>query len=85
MQVALDLVGILRDYYPLKVDISAGPAVLECAAGTSVRELLETAGVPETDDYFIMLDGHRVELAQAADKLLEAGDTVTLVAVLKGG
>lgn len=85
MQVTLDLVGILRDYYQVTADFSSGPATFECAPGTSVRDLLEQAGVPDVDDYFIMLDGDRVELEAAANHPLKAGDRVALVAVIKGG
>ncbi len=85
MQVTLDLVGILRDYYPGTPDCSNGPAALECAAGTSVRALLDQAGVPEDEEYFIMLNGDRVALDEAATRTLDEGDRLALVAVIKGG
>ncbi len=85
MQVTLDLVGVVSEYYPLKADFSNGPVALECAAGTSVRDLLDHFGVPREDEYFIMLAGERVELGAADSRVLADGDAVSLIAVLKGG
>lgn len=85
MQVTLDLVGLVRDYYAVALDFSNGPAQVECAVGTSVRDLLNRAGVPEEKEYFIMLGGERVDLDGAATRTLHDGDAVALIAVIKGG
>ncbi|MGR8921141.1 MAG: MoaD/ThiS family protein [Gammaproteobacteria bacterium] len=85
MRVSLNLVGMLADYYPDAPDCSRGPVVLECADGTTVRALLDGAGVPDEEEYFIMLNGDRIDLAGAAQRSLSDGDVLALVAVIKGG
>ena len=85
MQITLHLVGILRDYYRTTADFSNGPVALECAADATVRGLISDAGVPDENEYFIMLNGERVDLTAAATRTLNEGDAVALVAVIKGG
>ncbi|GEM_PF-2318071 len=85
MKVTLNLVGMVRDYYPVALDFSDGPAVVECAPGISVRALLDRFGVPAEDEYFIMVGDERVDMASAPARPLRDGDAVSLIAVLKGG
>ena len=85
MQVSINLIGILQEYYPDAVDTAAGPLACEAAAGTTVRALISEFGVPNEDEYFIMLNGDRLDDATASARVLEENDAIVLVPVIKGG
>ncbi|MCZ6771057.1 MAG: MoaD/ThiS family protein [Proteobacteria bacterium] len=85
MQVSINLVGILQEYYAGAVDTAGGPLAREAAAGTTVRAMISALGVPHEDEYFIMLNGDRLDDATASARVLEENDAIVLVPVIKGG
>ena len=85
MRVSVSLVGILQEYYPDANDTANGPVLQDAAPGTTVRALIVALGVPDELEYFIMVNGERVQLAAAQARALEENDDVVLVPVIKGG
>jgi sulfur carrier protein ThiS len=85
VRVSVSLVGILQEYYPGAIDTEHGPVVQEAAPGTTVRAFISALGVPDELEYFIMVNGERVDQAAAQARALEDNDDVVLVPVLKGG
>ncbi len=85
MRVQLKFIGALRDYYPNAEAAASGRCDIECAAGTTVRAALESIGVPDEDLYFIMVGDSRIDSMQAGERVLEDGESVVLIPILKGG
>ena len=85
MRVSVNLVGILQEYYPDAIDTASGPVLQDAAPGTTVRALIAALGVPDEQEYFIMVNGERIQLGAAQAHALKENDDVVLVPVLKGG
>lgn len=85
MRVTVSLVGSLQEYYPDAIDTTSGPVKQEAVPGTTVRALITALGVPDEQEYFIMVNGERVQTETAQARALEENDDVVLVPVLKGG
>ena len=85
MQVSLTLVGILQDYYPQAAGANGVTATVDTEEGTTVRAMLDAAGIPDEEEYFIMLNGSLLESADAARRCVALGDEFVLAPVIKGG
>jgi sulfur carrier protein ThiS len=85
VQVSVNLIGILQEYYPRAVDTAGGPVARETEPGTTVRGLLSALGIPDEEEYFIMLNGDRLDFPTARARVLADNDAVVLVPVIKGG
>ena len=85
MRVSINLVGILQEYYATAVETTDGLAVRDIPTGTTVRELITLLGIPDEEEYFIMLDGERSERAVVQSRELREEDALVFIPVLKGG
>lgn len=74
MPVPLRLHPALRSYVEGKAELVASP-------GACVREVLVTAGIPVELVAAVIVNGAQVD----KDYVLQAGDTVRLLAVIGGG
>lgn len=85
MRVSINLVGILQEYYGTAPDTADGSAVRDIPTGTTVRELIVLLGIPDEEEFFIMMDGERIGRAAIQSRELREDDALVLIPVLKGG
>lgn len=77
MQVRLQVMGHLREYFPRYAE----PAAVEVAEPATVRAALLAAGIPPELPGSVLVGGMRVR----PEHLLAAGDTLQVLSPMAGG